>query len=383
MTECLSRILFPFDTSWFLEHYQARKHFHVQRESPGFYRDFLTPGDLDLALKSEQLPAAFVGVVKEGARYLPEEWSRVAESNGTSQRVAIPEKLSGLHSEGATLILNQADRAVPSLKIACRELTSEFGFPIQANVYVTPRGSSGFSKHADDHEVLVMQIAGTKRWLLYPSNVPPDSPPVEIDMQPGDLLYLPRGLAHAARSQDQNSIHVTLGLRPAYTYQLIDELAAIAAEDPDFQQPAPPRFADDRARGEFGAAFLRDLTGLMSKTTPAELMERRLNFHVGNQAQGWQARLSDLLLIRDMTLETIVRRRAGVSAVIKGDGKFLGVEFADRRVLVPGFLKCALDLILGGDTFAVLEIEGMIDDRGKVRLASEFVKAGLLRIVSI
>ncbi len=244
MSDCLSRILFPLDVGSFLKHYQTREYFHIDRNSPGYYDDILTVGDLDAFLQSGQLPAAFVNVVKDGTRFPLEEWSRVDTSARGEHRVAVPERLFELYSGGATLVLNQAHRAFPSFNSLCRNLTAAFGFPVQANVYITPRSSVGFGRHADDHEVLVMQIAGNKRWLLWVQ----DAPVLELDLRPGDLLYLPRGLAHAAEAQEGDSIHVTLGMYPAYAFQLIEELAALAGEDADFRQPVPPLFADDDAK---------------------------------------------------------------------------------------------------------------------------------------
>jgi Cupin superfamily protein len=379
MSECLSRILAPFDTGSFLKHYQTREYFHVRRDSPGYYDDLLTASDLDAFLQSELLPAAFFNVVKESTRYPLEDWSRIDKSARGTHRVAIPERLFDLYLEGATLIMNHAHYAFPSLNRVCRDLTLELGCDVQANIYNTPRGAAGFRKHADNHEVLVVQIAGSKRWLLYVQ----DAPVVEIHMHSGDLLYMPRGLAHAPSAQESDSIHVTLGLWPVYAFHLIEELAALAGEDASFWQPVPPRFADNDAKQAFEATFLRQLQGLLLRTKPSELLERRFHSLVDNQVRGWPGRFSDLRLFRDMTPETIVCRRPGILTVVKGDGKFLNVGFAGKRVVVPGFLEGALGRIMGGDAFAIRELEGFIDNSGKVKLVAEFVKAGLLRIVDI
>jgi len=214
--EYLSHLLFPLDTDAFLKHYRAREYFHVRRTSPGYYADLLTVAELDAVLQSRQLPAASVNVVNNGVRCPIEEWSGVETSARGIHRVAIPEKLLGLYASGATLILNHAHGALPALSNACRILTEELGFPAQTNIYITPRGSVGFSKHADEHDVLILQIAGCKEWLVYP----PDAPPAEIQLQSGDLLYVPRGIFHAAKSRDEDSIHITLGLLPVIAVQI-------------------------------------------------------------------------------------------------------------------------------------------------------------------
>jgi bifunctional lysine-specific demethylase and histidyl-hydroxylase NO66 len=379
MSDCLSRILLPLDRNDFLRHYQTREYFHVDRNSGGYYDDVLSPTDLDAFFQSEQLPSAFINVVRDGTRCPLEEWSRVDASARGEQSVAIPEKLFHLYAEGATLVLNQADRSLPSLNGVCRAMTLDLGFRVVANVYITPRSAAGFSKHVDDHEVLVLQIAGSKRWQLLVK----EGPVVEIDLQPGDLLYLPRDLAHTAAAQEFDSIHVTLGLLPVYAFQLIEEIAALAHEDGGFEQPMPPRFADDDAKRTFEAAFLRQLQELILRAKPSALLERRFRSLAESQRRGWPGRLSDLRHFRDMTPETVVCRRPGVLTVVTSEGKFLKVDFAGKSVSVPGFLEGAMGKIMGGDAFAIGEIEGFIDSPGKVKLVAEFVRAGLLRIVSL
>ena len=124
-----------------------------------------------------------------------DEWSRNAVAATGQDRVAVPKRIFELCFNGATVILNQAHRALSSLSLTCRELALELGFPIQANVYIAPPASRGFKRHKDDHEILILPIAGSKVWHLYPAEGE-----VEIEVRAGDLLYLPRGLAHEAVS---------------------------------------------------------------------------------------------------------------------------------------------------------------------------------------
>lgn len=379
MTECLSRLLFPIDTDSFLKHYQAREYFHIGRASACYYADLLCIADLDAVLQSRHLPAASLNVVNNGVECPIEEWSRVQTSARGIHRVAIPEKLLNLYSSGATLILNQAHCALRALNNTCRILTEELGFPTHTNIYITPRGSAGFLKHADDHDVLVLQIAGSKCWLVYP----PEAPPVEIDLQSGDLLYVPRGMFHAARSRDEDSIHITLGLVPVYAFQLIRELGVLAGGLDNFQRPMPPRFAGTNAIQAFEADFLADLQTLIAEIKPSTLTDRRRIDLVASQAQAWPGRFSDLRILHLITTATVVCRRPGILTSIKDDGKFLTVEFADRQVTIPVFMQHELPRVLGHCEFKVDEIAGMITSSGKVKFIAEFVKAGLLRILEI
>ena len=73
------------------------------------------------------------------------------------------------------------------------------GCAVQANSYSTPRGSQGFAVHHDTHDVLVLQVAGEKRWLLYdpllelPLKHQRYSKSLGDEGEPTDDLVLPAG----------------------------------------------------------------------------------------------------------------------------------------------------------------------------------------------
>ena len=63
------------------------------------------------------------------------------------------------------------------LAAVARSLEVELNFPTQVNAYITPPQSSGLLPHYDDHDVVVLQIQGSKSWHLY---VGADRPAHEI-----------------------------------------------------------------------------------------------------------------------------------------------------------------------------------------------------------
>ena len=68
---------------------------------------------------------------------------------------------------GATIVLQALHVNWHPLAVFCRLLEEALGHGVQANAYYTPRGSQGFGVHHDTHDVLVLQVAGEKRWRLY------------------------------------------------------------------------------------------------------------------------------------------------------------------------------------------------------------------------
>ena len=107
---------------------------------------------------------------------------------------------------------------------------------MQANLYITPPKAQGFSKHKDDHEVLAIQICGSKVWRLSATDGAH-----EVVLAAGGLLYVPAGLEHEAASAREPSIHIALGLKAVYAFQLLEELADSARHHPAFRYPLRPQ----------------------------------------------------------------------------------------------------------------------------------------------
>jgi ribosomal protein L16 Arg81 hydroxylase len=371
----LARLLSPFETDVFFDLYWAKMPLHLSRPLAN-YADWLAVADLDFFFQSAQLPAVFMNVVSDGVVVPVEEWSRLNASLRAGYRAVDTERLFGHYLAGNTLILNQAQLSVPSLGRACRFLTREFGGKVWTNIYITPPDSKGFARHRDDHEVFILQILGSKIWTVYPNS----ENPVEMRLSRGDLLYLPRFTEHEARSTAETSIHVTLGVKPTYIFDLIEELAAVAKEHPDFQQPVPLAFSTARAQEDFEREFARKTGDLLTGTSMEALLRRRFQALVKSQPKGWTGRLSDLTRLQNIKLDTVVKARGGVIFSVRQEGRSLVVDFAGKQVRVPVFLKTSLEKITSGLPFAVGELEGLVAEEGKIELVKSFLRAGFLTL---
>ncbi|WP_419825787.1 JmjC domain-containing protein [Sphingomonas sp.] len=98
--------------------------------------------------------------------------------------------------------------------------------PVTASAFWS-RGRLSAPGHYDEHDILAVQLRGTKTWRLARGPSPlctpwkriPGAPPalgkgpVVATVMSGDILYLPRGLPHTVDA-DGESIHVALGFTP-------------------------------------------------------------------------------------------------------------------------------------------------------------------------
>ena len=100
----------------------------------------------------------------------------------------------------------------PPLQRFCGRLERATSHAVQANAYLSPPGAAALRHHRDTHEVLALQVEGSKTWQI--DGLGP------VTMEAGDVAYLPAGTGHAAAAQERHSLHVTIGVL-ATTYAAV------------------------------------------------------------------------------------------------------------------------------------------------------------------
>jgi ribosomal protein L16 Arg81 hydroxylase len=221
----LTALLAPISPEDFFCEFWERKPLHLSRGSAQFYDSLLTNGDLETIISSSDLRYPAIQLAKNGSYLAPEAYTRNIK-HGSEFFNGVPDlgQIQSEYRSGATVVLPALQRTWPPLRQLCEALEDELSHPVHANAYLTPGASPGFTPHYDTHEVLVLQIAGIKHWRVFqPAQPLPHrsqpfapigyvlpSPLLELELKPGDLLYLPRGYVHAAHTSGGHSAHVTL-----------------------------------------------------------------------------------------------------------------------------------------------------------------------------
>ncbi|MFJ6520999.1 cupin domain-containing protein [Streptomyces filamentosus] len=137
-----------------------------------------------------------------------------------------PSRLHQQLRDGASLVLDAVDELHAPVETLATALESIFRSHVQVNMYASWTSQEGFGTHWDDHDVVVFQVEGAKRWRIYgPTRVDPlyrdleapatpeGEPLAEIMLRAGDVLYLPRGWWHAVAATEGRSLHLTCGLQ--------------------------------------------------------------------------------------------------------------------------------------------------------------------------
>jgi hypothetical protein len=257
--DALGFLIAPVTKAAFLERYYERESLVNIRHEARRYADLLTLDMLDHFLNSTDL--------REGMLDLTNHHNRISrdayiDDAGKISRIAVAEE----YLAGATIILPQLHESIFKLGEFCRALEEVFSCHVQTNIYLTPQpreqaetGNQGFPIHYDNHDVFVMQVSGAKAWRLYGTPVETpfrgerfelgrhDPGPVtqEFTLNPGDCVYVPRGVMHDAENVGaEPSLHITVGmLTKTWADLLLESISELALTSPDFRRSLPAGFA--------------------------------------------------------------------------------------------------------------------------------------------
>jgi len=367
----------------------------VRRAAAGAgFHDLLSPADVDELLGSRALRLPFFTLVQDGAAIPTTRYTRSV--NAGNRRISdLPDsaKVAALHGSGATVVLQALHRVHPPLGEFCRGLAEQLGHQTQVNAYITPPGAQGFAAHHDTHDVLVLQVDGTKRWtireplVVLPLPAQPSSAldpaaaaasPVhaEVELRAGDVLYLPRGWLHEAATTDERSVHLTVGLLHTTWHDVladaVDTLAVTAlplraalplpvgsrprspAESP---AGSPAGSAAGLASGDAGALALAEVESFRAaalawlREVPSQDLARLV---AGRRERATPpepvAPLAQDRAARALTPATPVRPRRGLTWRFSEDGDRTVLTVGGTTLGVPSAVGDALRRALAGPT---------------------------------
>lgn len=326
----------------------------------GKFASLLPWKDLNRILQQHRLEPPRLRLAKDGVSLPPAAFldHDPLRRGGGVPRLRAAE-LNNLLRDGATLVLDAVDEMQEPIAELARSFEWELHENIQVNAYAGWRTSRGFDLHWDDHDVLILQVAGRKSWSVYeqtrpyplfrdiePNLDPPEKPLWEGILNDGDVLYIPRGWWHVAVPMDEPSLHLTFGVTKRTGLDLLawvqDQLRAREVFRKDL-----PRFQDAAERERHVADLRSEVQALFES---GDLLERYFS-HQDSMAQPrgqFSLPLSAVPQVLSGTERTIVRltgrrppllREASGQVELSLNGKkwrFASGAMPVLRVLVSG-----------------------------------------------
>lgn len=295
-----SGLLSPFDVDQFFAEHWQRKPLYIQGNENKFSN---LPG-------LQELPALLNGRFSDNNRWIKGhvhgvQGSFIDRAGNIKKISAVPSMWPDLFNAGVSLCFSALDQYDERLTQFVRGIASTTRYPgtIYTTGYLTPP-SSGSVMHFDSQHTFFLQISGKKHWKFSqrpaweeaPVNIPVTSvgsPGLKASLQAlgiavagpeqtgiqeetlksGDILYLPPGFWHEARTSDSHSFHYTLTFQPLGPWHLlITYLRRKYFENPSLRRDL--RYAVESGDGEIAVlleAAIAELRVAVNGLTPEDI----------------------------------------------------------------------------------------------------------------
>jgi Cupin superfamily protein len=383
----LARIIDPVDVERFFSEHWERVPLVVQRDEPGRFDELLSAADVERLICSSPLRFPGFRLVKAGEQLSLRDYTRELPWRPVPfGGVPDVERILEEFEAGATIVVQALHHWWQPLTVLCRTLEAGLDQAVQANAYYTPRSAQGLAVHHDTHDVLVLQVSGEKRWLVYEPawELPlkgqlydrdggsPGAPVHDVTLRGGDTLYLPRGWLHEALTSESDSLHLTIGVN---VYTWLDAFRAAVercADDLEFRRAVPTDAA--------GAEEL--LTRLGERIAPADVAARRRERLSARRRPILDGQLTQLRVAERLDLASKVMVRPTVIAdVIDGDDG-VTLAFDGKRVMFPVRVAEEVRYVAGAaEPFTPADLPGQLDSAGRLVLVRRLVREGMLVVV--
>ncbi len=200
---------------------------------------------------------------------------------GRSRRRINKAKFYDYMGDGATLQINWLEQHSVVAKRLCLEVGRFAGTATSGNAYLSFAGDGSFGKHWDTHDVFVIQLIGRKLWRIYTPTLPlpltyqtndrsghtcPAEPALELTLEEGDVMYVPRGWWHHVIPLQGGSFHLSVGSYPPTLFDYVVQTSARYLE----QQPSVRKAFSPTDFRETVAEVVQQLSAVLLDAANAE-----------------------------------------------------------------------------------------------------------------
>lgn len=341
----------PLAPAKFLQEVYGQHPVYLSGKSDRF-ADLLPWDALNAILQQHRLDAPRFRLAKQGTNPPKESYLRYIRSN---QETRIPRlDLAALISElqqGATIVLSSIDEAYEPISELSAILERVLSNHVQVNAYAGWQSMQGFDTHWDDHGVFILQLFGRKHWrvfeptLLHPlpedkSEGSAEAPKMlhwEGDLNPGDLLYMPRGWWHDAVPTGGPTLHLTCAISRVTGVDFAQRVLERLREQ-QFMRADLPRFATLEEQHQYMTTFRETLMGVFQG-----LSLQRYFLEVDQNAPGrvrpslpWSAMPDSQELTETMWIKWLPPRKVAFERVeSKIAFRAMGINFTLEEIALP------------------------------------------------
>ena len=359
---------------------------HIASDDDRRTESLLSWNTINRVLESDLLPSNRVKLVRANMVIPP----MIYRGGGEASRIS-PRALNSLLPQGVSIVIDSIEEYVSHLGSLADSIEQRLAHRVWINSYISFGRGKAFKPHWDNHDVIVVQVHGTKRWRSFGVPDPPptrkhrdgDPVPSEIKwegmMRPGDVLYLPRGEVHEAELETADSVHLTIGIKPPRGADFMAWLGEYTGSESTFTTEVTSH-EGDAAMHQDDARLKAHLVELVDSAIPGQSLDnedsqatsrRRLNLgvidRVADDSQVAPAVLRRLALdLNSPAVETVT----------------IGGEQFDLSAIA----RLVLDFLAAGEAQPLGSIVAALDTRADARrvrdAVCELARLGLVGLES-
>jgi hypothetical protein len=373
----------PVGLDEFLVDVFEREPLTISRSEPGRFDAILSAADVERLVCTSGLRVPAFRLVADGAPLPQHEYTEdITWRPSSFDGLARVDRVAAAHAAGATIVLQALQLHWHPAAVHCRGLEQRLGFPVQANAYSTPAAARGFAVHHDTHDVFILQVSGTKRWRIYapvlelptssqrwsPALGDPGRPVDDLTLEPGDTLYLPRGWPHEAVAQENDSLHITVGMHVPTRLDALRAALDECGDDVEFRRSVGPN-------GDVPRELLDRLADRLRPDAVAGRARRRF---VDSRRPIVGDGLTQIRAVASLGPGNLVERRESVIAERNGTT----LRFEGKEVRFPESARDALAAVTTAERpFTAADLPGTLDEKGRLVLVRRLIREGFLRAV--
>jgi bifunctional lysine-specific demethylase and histidyl-hydroxylase MINA len=304
------------------------------------------------------------------------------------------QRIAEFHARNYSVRFPELRPLSPALDQLARALEMVLHQPVTASAFWS-RGGMRAPVHYDDHDLLVVQLRGTKRWYVssrpsdlnntwksIPDKAPALGPHHSLDVRPGDLMYLPRGTLHSVDS-DHGSLHLSIGFTPLTVREaIIAALDHFSDLDRSWRTTVGGRLAFQlRGPGleQLMPPVAEGVAKLLAACRTPGFLASALQWRSGRAIAALSA-LPAAEAGSELTLDSELIQNDMAFCHLTATPERIDVSYPGGHLYIHRGVQPSVEFMVNAQRFRVRDVPGDIGDDIRLSLAARFVGIGFLRL---
>jgi hypothetical protein len=198
-------------------------------------------------------------------------------------------------------------------------------------------------------------------------------------------MYLPTGTPHSARSQEQASLHVTIGINRLTWRDLLRRQVDRLLAEQEYDAPLPAGYLTDPERlARPLVDRLTRLTEAVDRLDATEAATGSADAFLADRSPALPGALRDRTLLDELDDDTPLEHRPTATCVLRSGPSAddrLRLLLGDRELRMPGRLAEPMAFVRDHSRLTAGDLAPWLDGSSRLVLCRRLVREGLLRIV--